>query len=106
MAGTNIREELQRRGLAVQEPLEPEGYRVVFLNDDQTPIDFVAAVLVDIFGHTASRARRITMLIHESGSGVAGVYPHEIAEAKVAETTARARQHGFPLRCQMERDRK
>lgn len=79
-------------------------YRVVFVNDDTTPMDFVVAVLVEVFGHAVKAATRIMLKVHEEGSGTAGTYPHEIAEAKAVETVAKARLHGYPLRCKIERD--
>jgi ATP-dependent Clp protease adaptor protein ClpS len=79
--------------------LQPPGlWKVVFLNDDSTPMELVIDLLTGIFKHTESKAKDITLEIHETGSGIAGIYPFEIAEQKGMEATAVARQHGSPLR--------
>jgi len=83
---------------------EPGLYKVIFLNDNNTPMDFVVQVLVDIFKHSSVRAEDITMTIHHEGSGVAGVYPYEIAEQKTVETTVQAREFGYPLTVKIEVD--
>ncbi len=76
----------------------PPLWKVVFLNDDQTPMELVIDLLTGIFKHNESKAKDITLEIHETGSGIAGVYSFEIAEQKGMEATAVARQHGAPLR--------
>lgn len=79
--------------------LQPPGlWKVVFLNDDQTPMELVIDLLTGIFKHNESKAKDITLEIHEQGSGVAGIYPFEIAEQKGMEATGIARQNGAPLR--------
>lgn len=77
--------------------LKPSKYKVIVLNDDKTPIEFVIAMLMKVFKHTPSAAEAITMKIHNEGSAVAGIYSYEIAEQKVIEGTNLAREHGFPL---------
>lgn len=79
------------------EILKPSKYKVIVLNDDKTPVDFVIVMLMRIFHHTQPSAEVITLKIHNEGSGIAGIYTHEIAEQKVVEGTALAREHGFPL---------
>lgn len=79
------------------ELLEPSKYKVIVLNDDKTPIDFVIAMLMTIFKHSETSAKDITMRIHHEGSGVAGIYSFEIAEQKCMEGVKLAREHGFPL---------
>jgi ATP-dependent Clp protease adaptor protein ClpS len=76
---------------------EPKRWKVVVLNDDHTPIDFVIAMLIEIFNHTIHSATTVTMQVHESGSGIAGFYDFEIAETKSVEATKMARENGFPL---------
>lgn len=83
---------------------EPKRYKVIFLNDDTTPMDFVIEVLIEIFKHTEETATGITMEIHTEGSGVVGVYTHEIAEQKAIETTNLARNHGFQLQIRLEEE--
>lgn len=77
--------------------LEPSRYKVLFLNDDHTPMDFVIELLVVIFKHQIESAKEITMKIHTEGSGVAGVYLYEIAEQKCLDATQISRDNGFPL---------
>lgn len=83
---------------------EPKRWKVIFLNDDHTPIDFVVGVLTEIFKHTQETAKEITMAIHTEGSGIAGVYSFEIAEVKAVETTTLARSNGFPLQIKLEEE--
>lgn len=87
-----------------QQIFEPKRWKVLFINDDVTPIDFVINLLVEIFKHTQETAKEITLEIHNKGSGVAGVYSFEIAEAKAVEATQLARANGFPLQCKMEEE--
>lgn len=82
----------------------PKMWKVVFLNDDQTPMELVIELLTGIFKHNDSTAKDITMEIHETGSGIAGVYTYEIAEQKGIEATAVARKNGSPLRIQVEQE--
>lgn len=83
---------------------EPGKYKVVMLNDDKTPMQFVIEVLMHIFKHSSDAAENITMSIHNEGSGVAGVYAHEIAEQKTNETRLLSKEHGFPLKVKLERE--
>lgn len=83
---------------------EPKRWKVVFLNDDSTPMDFVVGVLTEIFKHSQETAKAITLEIHTQGSGIAGVYSFEIAEAKAVEATQLARGNGFPLQIKMEEE--
>lgn len=83
---------------------EPKRWKVIFLNDDSTPMDFVVGVLTEIFKHTQETAKAITLEIHTQGSGIAGVYSFEIAEAKAVEATQLARGNGFPLQVKMEEE--
>lgn len=83
---------------------EPGKYKVVFLNDDKTPMEFVVSLLTEFFKHPEDVARTITMKIHQEGSGVVGVYNYEIAEQKAIEATAISRDNGFPLRIKVEED--
>ena len=83
---------------------EPKRYKVLFLNDDTTPMEFVVTVLMEIFKHSAETAEKITMTIHTEGSGVVGVYSYEIAEQKSIETTTAARNNGFQLQVRLEEE--
>jgi ATP-dependent Clp protease adaptor protein ClpS len=83
---------------------EPRKWKVIFLNDDHTPMEFVATVLHEIFKHSMESAKELTMQIHETGSAVAGVYSFEIAEVKAVESTQLARANAFPLQIKLEED--
>lgn len=82
----------------------PPLYRVLLLNDDYTPMEFVVHVLERVFLKTHEQAVEIMLTVHHRGLAIVGIYSHEIAETKVAQVTrmARARQH--PLQCTMERE--
>lgn len=81
---------------------EPPLYRVVLINDDYTPMDFVVEVLESIFGMERTRATQVMLEVHTKGKGVCGVYNFEIAETKVAQVMGIAKQHQHPLLCTME----
>lgn len=83
---------------------EPKRWKVIFLNDDYTPMDFVIEILTMIFKHNQETAKQITMEIHNTGSGIAGVYVFDIAEVKAVEVTTLARSQGFPLQVKMEEE--
>jgi ATP-dependent Clp protease adaptor protein ClpS len=83
---------------------EPKQWKVIFLNDNSTPVEFVVELLTQIFKHTSETAREITLEVHETGAGVAGVYSFEIAEAKAVESTQLARANGFPLQIKLEEE--
>ncbi len=84
------------------ELMEPPLYRVVLLNDDYTPMDFVVNILESIFGMERTRATQVMLEVHTKGKGVCGVYNFEIAETKVAQVMGIAKQHQHPLLCTME----
>jgi ATP-dependent Clp protease adaptor protein ClpS len=83
---------------------EPRRWKVLLLNDDSTPMEFVIGILVEVFKHTESAARDIMLQVHETGSGVAGIYSFEIAEAKAVEATNQARTAGHPLQIKLEEE--
>jgi ATP-dependent Clp protease adaptor protein ClpS len=87
-----------------EELTEPPMYRVLLLNDDYTTMDFVVDVLKYVFYKSTEEATRIMLNVHNSGVGVCGVYPYEVAETKVNTVDALAREHGFPLKCTMEKE--
>lgn len=80
------------------ETRRPRLWRVLLLNDDYTPMDFVVMVLERYFRKTEQEAQLIMLAVHHKGQGVAGVYTRDVAETKVAQVTAHARQEGHPLR--------
>jgi ATP-dependent Clp protease adaptor protein ClpS len=77
-------------------------FKVVVLNDDYTPMDFVVVVLERIFGMSRETATLVMLKVHREGKGVCGVYPKDLAATKVEQVTAFARQHQHPLACVME----
>ena len=83
---------------------EPPLYKVIYINDNQTAIDFVINSLVEHFNYTPTTAERITIDIHESGAAVVAVLPYEIAEQKGIEVTVSARSEGYPLQIKLEPD--
>jgi ATP-dependent Clp protease adaptor protein ClpS len=80
----------------------PSMYKVMLLNDDFTPMEFVVAVLERFFGMDREKATVIMLKVHNEGAGLAGVYPRDIAETKVGQVTGFAREHQHPLQCVME----
>lgn len=82
----------------------PERYKVILLNDDHTPMDFVIEILTSIFKHTSEIARDLTMKVHQEGSAVCGIYSFELAEQKSIEATTLSRNAGFPLQVRIEKD--
>jgi ATP-dependent Clp protease adaptor protein ClpS len=84
--------------------ITPGMYKVIVLNDDHTPMDFVIALLMHVFKHSEAKAREITMQVHEQGAGIAGVYTYEVAEQKGVESTMLARQNGWPLAVRIEEE--
>ena len=83
---------------------EPPMFKVIYLNDNQTTMEFVVETLIDFFDYTAETAHQITMDIHESGSACVAVLPYEIAEQKGVEVTVTARANNFPLTIKLEPD--
>ena len=81
---------------------QPPLYRVVLINDDFTPMEFVVEILESVFGMERTRATQVMLEVHTKGKGVCGVYSHEIAETKVAQVMGIAEQHQHPLLCTME----
>lgn len=82
----------------------PKMWKVIFLNDNQTPMELVIELLTKVFKHDEKRAQEITLEIHNEGSGVAGVYSYEIAEQRGIEATNIARANGSPLRISVEEE--
>ncbi len=99
-------EQTQGYELAVEEAQpkvkRPPLYRVVLLNDDFTPMEFVVDILETIFGMERTRATQVMLEVHTKGKGICGVYNFEIAETKVAQVMGIAQQHQHPLLCEIE----
>ncbi|MEE8189845.1 MAG: ATP-dependent Clp protease adapter ClpS [Kiloniellales bacterium] len=82
----------------------PSMYKVLMLNDDYTPMEFVVHVLEKFFGMNQSNASRIMLHVHQRGVGVCGVFTYEVAESKVSSVIDYARKHQHPLQCTLEKD--
>ena len=80
----------------------PPMYKVLLLNDDYTPMEFVVLVLQKFFGMSRERATQVMLKVHREGMGVCGVYPRDMATTKVQQVTAYAHKHQHPLQCVME----
>jgi len=95
-------------GLAVQEAKpklkRPPQYKVLLLNDDFTPMEFVVHILEDFFSMNREKATQVMLNVHTKGMGVCGVYSRDIAETKVELVNTYARENQHPLKCVMEED--
>jgi ATP-dependent Clp protease adaptor protein ClpS len=80
----------------------PPLFKVLLLNDDYTPMDFVVGVLQNFFGMTREQATQVMLKVHRDGMGVCGVYPKDVAASKVEQVLSYSRQHQHPLQCVME----
>ena len=83
---------------------KPAMYKVLMLNDDYTPMEFVVYVLERFFNKSREDATRIMLHVHQHGVGVCGVFTYEVAETKVSQVIDTARRHQHPLQCTMEKD--
>ena len=83
---------------------KPALYRVIMLNDDYTPMEFVVLILQRFFGHNSQTAHKIMLHVHQKGVGVCGVYTYEVAESKINQVMTFARQNEHPLQLQMEKE--
>jgi len=82
---------------------KPSMYRVILMNDDYTPMEFVVTILMSIFNKTKEEATQVMLNVHQSGVGVCGVYTFEIAETKVAQVMDAAKRRQHPLQCTLEK---
>ena len=80
----------------------PPLYRVILLNDDYTPMEFVVQVLEQFFGMNREQATQVMLAVHTKGKGVCGIYPQDIAETKASRVNESARESGHPLLCEVE----
>ncbi|OSM04805.1 ATP-dependent Clp protease adapter ClpS [Magnetofaba australis] len=85
-----------------QKVTEPPLYRVLLLNDDFTPMEFVVELIMRVFRKNEEEATRIMLNVHTQGQGLCGVYPREIAETKMTQVNQHARNSGHPLKCRIE----
>ena len=103
MADRTRREE-REDVLTRDKPEEPKNYKVLLLNDDYTPMEFVVHVLERFFGMSHAQAFEIMLTVHKRGLAVVGVFSFEVAETKVAQVMDLARRNEHPLQCTMEKD--
>lgn len=99
-AGTVVERRTKTKSKTARPPL----FKVILLNDDYTPMEFVVEVLKAVFHKPHAEATRIMLHVHQNGMGVAGVYPFEVAETKVRTVEELARQAEYPLKCTMEKE--
>jgi ATP-dependent Clp protease adaptor protein ClpS len=85
-----------------QKTARPPLYQVLLHNDDYTTMEFVVQILMEVFHRPHAEAVQIMLHVHRRGIGVAGIYPYEVAETKVATVHALARKFEFPLKCSLE----
>ena len=83
---------------------KPSLYKVLLLNDDYTPMEFVVFLLKKLFHKNNDEATKIMLHVHQNGVGVCGVFPYEIAETKVIQVLETAKKNDHPLQCTMEKD--
>ena len=83
---------------------KPSMYKVLMLNDDYTPMEFVVHILERFFSKTRDEATRIMLHVHRRGVGICGVFTYEVAESKVTQVMDFARQHQHPLQCTLEKE--
>ena len=83
---------------------KPSMYRVVMLNDDYTPMEFVVMVLERVFAKANEEAIKIMLHVHQKGVGICGVYTFEVAETKVGQVMELAKEHQHPLQCTLEKE--
>lgn len=81
---------------------EPPMYKIIYMNDDKTPVEFVMTTLIEFFNYTTDQAEQTAWNIHESGSAVVATMPYELAEQKGVEVTVLARKEGHPLQIKLE----
>ena len=83
---------------------EPKRYKVIMHNDDFTTMEFVVAILSDIFNRSIEEANKIMMEVHKNGKGVAGIYPYDIAISKATKAMTIAKEEGFPFKLTVEEE--
>ncbi len=98
------RREKREDTLVKERTKRPRKYKVLLHNDDFTPMEFVVDVLESIFFRSKAEATRIMLHVHRNGTGIAGVYSHEVAESKALKTIQVAREAGYPLMASTEPD--
>lgn len=101
---TGIAEEVKIDEKIKRQAEEPSKYKVIMLNDDTTPMEWVVDVLKTVFNHSQETAEKITLTIHNDGSALVGIYTYEIAEQKTVESINASRDRGFPLQLRLDKE--
>ncbi len=104
MAGPQDGDDTELLTIVKPKTKRPPMYKVMLLNDDFTPMEFVVHVLERFFGINHAQSVEIMLVVHQKGLAVVGVFSHEIAETKVAQVMDFARRHQHPLQCTMEKE--
>ncbi len=105
MSGSKIIKQDRESGVLTQERVKikrPDMYKIVLLNDDYTPREFVVWVLIKVFYKTEHESLRIMLDAHTKGKSMIGVYTHDVARTKVMQVDKLAEQNGHPLKCDLE----
>ncbi|AGT42660.1 ATP-dependent Clp protease adaptor ClpS [Treponema pedis] len=93
-----------QKGTIISEKLkEPDNYKIILINDDYTPMDFVVAILIELFNKSPEEAEILMMKVHNTGEAVIGVYVYDIATTKCFQVLTAAKNNGFPLQCRIEK---
>ena len=105
--GTNDKDDGTNSGLVLEKDprtKKPSLYKVLMLNDDYTPMEFVVMVLQRFFGHDMETAQQIMLHVHQRGVGVCGIFTYEVAESKLNQVVHFGRQNEHPLQLQLEKE--
>ncbi len=105
-AGDDDESDAPERGVATKvrpKTKKPSMYRVLLMNDDYTPMEFVVSILIGIFKKTQEEATQVMLQVHQSGMGTCGIYTFEIAETKVTQVMDAAKRNQHPLQCTLEK---
>ncbi len=86
------------------ETKEPSFYRVIMINDDYTPMEFVIMVLETIFHHSSKESHELMLQVHQKGQATCGIFPYDVARTKVHQVKSLAKKHQHPLQCTMEKE--
>lgn len=100
--GQQQHHQIELETIELNQIVPPSLYKVILLNDDFTPMDFVIVVLQEFFAMNEERATQVMLTVHHEGRGVCGIYSEDIAATKVEQVLAFAREHQHPLSCVME----
>ena len=98
-----VKKQPQKGTIISDKFIEPENYRVILLNDDFTPMDFVVAVLVSIFNKSQEEAETLMFKVHKTGQASVGIYVYDIAATKCFQVLTAAKNNNFPLQCKVEK---